>query len=54
MNQMMGHAATAMSEMFKEKMDMTPPDVKFVTLKKKWNIWESQWKWMNSFKLRST
>ncbi|WP_341518184.1 flagellar motor switch protein [Bacillus paramobilis] len=33
MNQMMGHAATAMSEMFKEKMDMTPPDVKFVTLK---------------------
>ena len=32
MNQMMGHAATAMSEMFKE-MDMTPPDVKFVTLK---------------------
>ena len=30
---MMGHAATAMSEMFKEKMDMTPPDVKFVTLK---------------------
>ncbi|EEL71462.1 MULTISPECIES: flagellar motor switch protein [Bacillus cereus group] len=33
MNQMMGHAATAMSEMFKEKMDMTPPDVKFVSLK---------------------
>ncbi|HDR7795434.1 TPA: flagellar motor switch phosphatase FliY [Bacillus luti] len=33
MNQMMGHAATAMSEMFKEKMDMTPPSVKFVTLK---------------------
>ncbi|MDA1590830.1 flagellar motor switch protein [Bacillus cereus group sp. TH225LC] len=33
MNQMMGHAATAMSEMFKEKMDMAPPDVKFVTLK---------------------
>ncbi|HDR4456683.1 flagellar motor switch phosphatase FliY [Bacillus thuringiensis] len=33
MNQMMGHAATAMSEMFQEKMDMTPPNVKFVTLK---------------------
>ncbi|WJE26331.1 flagellar motor switch protein [Bacillus cereus] len=33
MNQMMGHAATAMSEIFKEKMDMTPPDVKFVSLK---------------------
>ena len=33
MNQMMGHAATAMSEMFQEKMDMTPPDVKFVSLK---------------------
>ncbi|KAA0766707.1 flagellar motor switch protein [Bacillus sp. SH5-2] len=33
MNQMMGHAATAMSEMFKEKMDMTPPEVKFVTLR---------------------
>ncbi|EJQ10223.1 flagellar motor switch phosphatase FliY [Bacillus cereus] len=33
MNQMMGHAATAMSEMFKKKMDMTPPDVKFVSLK---------------------
>ncbi|MFS8351156.1 flagellar motor switch protein [Bacillus nitratireducens] len=33
MNQMMWHAATAMSEMFKEKMDMTPPDVKFVSLK---------------------
>lgn len=30
---MMGHAATAMSEMFQEKMDMTPPNVKFVTLK---------------------
>ncbi|MFZ7754957.1 flagellar motor switch protein [Bacillus thuringiensis] len=33
MNQMMGHAAMAMSEMFQEKMDMTPPNVKFVTLK---------------------
>ncbi|MDH2880761.1 flagellar motor switch protein [Bacillus cytotoxicus] len=33
MNQMMGHAATAMSEMFMEKMDITPPTVKFVTLK---------------------
>ncbi|MCW1242298.1 flagellar motor switch protein [Bacillus pretiosus] len=33
MNQMMGHAATAMSEIFQEKMDMTPPNVKFVTLK---------------------
>ncbi|MEC2847001.1 flagellar motor switch protein [Bacillus cereus] len=33
MNRMMGHAATAMSEMFQEKMDMTPPNVKFVTLK---------------------
>ncbi|HFJ9286578.1 TPA: flagellar motor switch protein [Bacillus toyonensis] len=33
MNQMMGNAATAMSEMFQEKMDMTPPNVKFVTLK---------------------
>ncbi|GLV63864.1 flagellar motor switch protein FliN [Bacillus mycoides] len=33
MNQMMGHAATAMSEIFKEKMDMTSPDVKFVSLK---------------------
>lgn len=33
MNQMMGHAATAMSEMFMEKMDITPPEVKFVTLK---------------------
>ncbi|PHA01679.1 flagellar motor switch protein [Bacillus wiedmannii] len=33
MNQMMGHAATAMSEMFQEKMDMTPPNVKFITLK---------------------
>ncbi|MGK3689661.1 flagellar motor switch protein [Bacillus cereus] len=33
MNQMMGHAATAMSEMFQEKMDMTPSNVKFVTLK---------------------
>ncbi|PEB53957.1 flagellar motor switch phosphatase FliY [Bacillus pseudomycoides] len=33
MNQMMGHAATAMSEMFMEKMDITPPAVKFVTLK---------------------
>ncbi|MGI2750048.1 flagellar motor switch protein [Bacillus cytotoxicus] len=33
MNQMMGHAATAMSEMFKEKMDITPPTVKFITLK---------------------
>ncbi|MBE7118971.1 flagellar motor switch protein [Bacillus cereus] len=33
MNQMMGHAATAMSEIFKEKMDMTPPEVKFVSLK---------------------
>ncbi|MGK8832922.1 flagellar motor switch protein [Bacillus paranthracis] len=33
MNQMMGHAATAMSEMFQEKLDMTPPNVKFVTLK---------------------
>ncbi|MGH0949833.1 flagellar motor switch protein [Bacillus mycoides] len=33
MNQMMGHAATAMSEIFKEKMDMTPPDVKFISLK---------------------
>lgn len=29
----MGDAAKAMSEMFKEKMDMTPPDVKFVSLK---------------------
>lgn len=35
MNQMMGHAATAMSEMFQEKMDMTPPNVKFVTLKRR-------------------
>ena len=33
MNQMMGHAATAMSEKKKKKMDMTPPNVKFVTLK---------------------
>ncbi|MGG2015794.1 flagellar motor switch protein [Bacillus sp. S10(2024)] len=32
MNQMMGHAATAMSEMFTEKMDISPPTVKFVTL----------------------
>ncbi|PHA01946.1 flagellar motor switch phosphatase FliY [Bacillus pseudomycoides] len=32
MNQMMGHAATAMSEMFSEKMDISPPTVKFVTL----------------------
>lgn len=29
----MGDAAKAMSEMFKDKMDMTPPDVKFVSLK---------------------
>lgn len=33
MNQMMGHAATSMSEIFGEKMDITPPTVKFVTLK---------------------
>lgn len=32
MNQMMGHAATSMSEMFAEKMDISPPTVKFVTL----------------------
>ena len=32
MNQMMGHAATAMSEMFSEKMDISPPTVKFVSL----------------------
>ncbi|CAM4369327.1 flagellar motor switch protein [Bacillus manliponensis] len=32
MNQMMGHAATSMSEMFGEKMDITPPTVKFITL----------------------
>ena len=46
MNQMMGHAATAMSEMFMEKMDISPPTVKFVTLKEemkylvKGNEWE--------------
>ncbi|MGG5736328.1 MULTISPECIES: flagellar motor switch protein [Bacillus cereus group] len=39
MNQMMGHAATAMSEIFKEKMDMTPPDVKFVSLKEEMEYW---------------
>ncbi|PEA53481.1 flagellar motor switch phosphatase FliY [Bacillus pseudomycoides] len=32
MNQMMGHAATSMSEMFSEKMDISPPTVKFITL----------------------
>ncbi|HDX9590433.1 TPA: flagellar motor switch phosphatase FliY [Bacillus pseudomycoides] len=32
MNQMMGHAATAMSEVFGEKMDISTPRVKFVTI----------------------
>lgn len=32
MNQMMGHAATSMSEMFSEKMDISPPTVKFISL----------------------
>ncbi|MCP8968829.1 flagellar motor switch phosphatase FliY [Ectobacillus sp. SYSU M60031] len=32
MNQMMGHAATAMSELFHEKVDITPPTVRVVAL----------------------
>ncbi|MFD3446020.1 flagellar motor switch protein [Microbacteriaceae bacterium 4G12] len=32
MNQMMGHAATSMSELFGEKIDITPPSVKVITL----------------------
>lgn len=32
MNQMMAHAATALSEMFQEKVDITPPTVKVVSI----------------------
>lgn len=33
MNQMMGHSATAMSNMFGEMIDITTPDIKVIALK---------------------